>query len=63
MTIEIIKKGIEPQDRKVEGTCNKCLAVMRWNKSDGEHCRSFGCEWNTIKCPECGNSVNWQYAP
>jgi hypothetical protein len=36
---------------------------MRWNKSDGEHCRSFGCEWNTIKCPECGNSVNGQYAP
>jgi endogenous inhibitor of DNA gyrase (YacG/DUF329 family) len=65
MTIEIIKKGIKPQDRKVEGTCNRCRAVMRWEASDGEHYydqRENG-EWNTIKCPECGNPVNGWYAP
>jgi hypothetical protein len=63
MAIEVIRKGTCPKDRKVEGACYHCKAVMRWNASDGKRCwRSWeGREWNEIPCPECGSVVHGRY--
>lgn len=62
MTIEVIKKGIKPEDRKVEGTCGNCKSEMRWVAKDGTHqSDQRDGDWNTVKCPVCGHTVIGHY--
>lgn len=63
MTIEIIKRGIKPEDRKVEGKCNNCKSELRWVAKDGKHHddQRDG-EWNAVECPVCGHPVNGGYS-
>lgn len=62
MTIEVIKKGIKPEDRMVQGTCSNCKSEMRWKASDGkQQSDQREGDWNEIQCPVCQHKVCGNY--
>lgn len=58
MAIEIIERGIKPENRKFTATCNGCKTKIRFLQSDGEvkYDQRDGTSVR-VTCPECNKFI------
>lgn len=56
--MEIIERGVLPNDRKYTCTCNTCKTKFRFNRDEAKFvsCQRDG-DYLTIPCPVCKYSV------
>lgn len=63
MPIEVIKQGVPPEERRVQGTCTNCKSELRWKASDGVHgADQRDGDYNMVLCPVCKSKVFGGYA-
>lgn len=59
MTIEVIKRGVLPEDQPYEATCRNCHSQIRFLRSDARLTfdQRDG-DFLTVACPVCGKAIH-----
>lgn len=57
--MEVLFRGVPPQERQYRGTCLNCQSVVQFKQSEGTYRR---CEYNDycydVTCPVCKKTIS-----